>query len=121
MHKFKYTSRSSADGDKGITHILQYLTEPALPSAYLLSLVVLSAKEDAEDVILQIQLSQTISDGYFNAGENWHIKKYRSHRSPRGEQYTHFSHSICFFGVFCALFTHFSLSELVTSTGPTSN
>ena len=68
VHKFKYTS--STDGDKGTTHILQYLAEPALLSAYLLSLVVLPAKEDAGDMTLQIQLSQTIFDGYFISGEN---------------------------------------------------
>lgn len=52
--KFKYTS--STDGDKDTTHVLQYLADQ-------LSSVVLPAKEDAGDVILQIQLSQTISDG----------------------------------------------------------
>lgn len=52
VHKFKYTS--STDGDKGTTHTLQYLTEPALLPAYLLSLVIIPAKDDAGDVILQI-------------------------------------------------------------------
>lgn len=68
VHKFKYTSRTG--GDKGTTHILQYLAEPALLSAYLLSLVIVPAKEDAGDVILQMQLPEAISDGYVNCGEN---------------------------------------------------
>lgn len=72
VHKFKYTS--STDGDKGTTHILQYPAEAALLSAYLLSLVVLPAEEDAGAVLLQI-LRQYLM-GILFLLKTWHIKKY---------------------------------------------
>lgn len=120
MHKFKYTS--STNGDKGITHVLQDLAEPALLSARPLALAVLSTKEDAGDVILQIQLSHTVSDGCFISGERLAHQaalkpvEGRAQRSPGGKH----SFIRCSWAL-CALSTHFSASQSVTSPAPTGN
>lgn len=50
--------------------LLTYFSTSQSQLSCLLSLVVLPAKEDAGDVILQMQLSQRGSDGYVNWGEN---------------------------------------------------
>lgn len=115
MHKFKYTS--STDGDKGTTHVLQELAEPAR----LLSLVALPATEDAGDVIIQIQLSQTVSDGYFISGINLAILRStkvnievspQDTKKPTVFQPFHLGFQCTF---------HTLLSKTVTSTAPTGS